>query len=408
LAGGSYLRVSQLGFGWLVPDEQVDADYNPAMLNNIDGKRLFLAFSTEYRDFSKNTYDFFGVNTFLEMPFDKLKLAMRYKTLLTDEFGREAVESANINYNTITDDYEFKLFISYPVKYNIKVGFSGSITTYDYYFSQESDLNYFDSFQKIYSQNYQIKAGILFDINEFWGIGGSLETTFGEKKYIKSSLLKLADDNLSFALFIHPEFRVFKHDRNIIIRSFLSFYYDSVITKLRDLFLWLDEDESYYNLNAEMGVGLYYELQDKTAITCGIKYNQIFINKNKIYIVNKIDTIQYDGFDLSVFVGIEKPVFVDWVLIRAGYNIFTIKSFNYSSYREEGSFLVWKNFWNEKELLFMPELNNNITLGATVRFGENILFNVNFGKYFFYLSSYENKVRSLKTGFDVELNFIFE
>lgn len=407
LIGGPYLVISNSGYGWLAPDEQVDADYNPATVNNIEGRRLFSAFSLENYFFPKNTSEFFGTNVFLVTSFDKLKCAARYKALLTMKNEKYFTNPYNIEYNTLMDDFEFVVFFGFPVKYNFKTGISAGINTQDYYFSKEHDLNLYDAFNKNFSRNYQIKAGMIFNINEFLALGGSIGGVFGAMNYFENNDLTRKDDNLRLYFCFLPELIFYKHDRTIILRSVLSLIYESILSEFPQYFLWINKDESYYNLNLQTGFGVYYELQDKTSLNCVIKYNQILNNRNKNYNINMINTTKNNGYDVSILAGIEKPVFVDLLFVRIGYNILKIKNYDYFFYKEHGAYLVSKYNWNEFEMSFLPDLTNNINFGVSIRFN-NILFNMNFGKYLFYTYSYENNDKIYKTGFDVQLNFIFE
>ncbi len=398
LASGSYLRVSQLGYGWLIPDEQVDADYNPATINNIEGKRLFLAFTTD------NNYDlqrsseqvFFGMNTFYVTPFKDLKTAIRYRPVLS-------LFSQRGGYELITDDFEFMLFLGFPIAYNLKTGLSFGINTYDY------DIQYYNI--KSYEQNYKLQAGIIYVFNEYLNIGASFSGTSGITNHLVSGGLREKNDNLEMKLSLLPEFIYFKPNWNLILRSFLSLFYNSVLSEFKIPYLWINDDESYYNLNLEIGLGLYYEIPDKTVITFGTKYNQIFNNKNRQYGYNTIITSEYNGFDISVFVGVEKTILVDWILFRIGYNVLKLTNYNKYYFREEMAALVYKSSWKDFSMNFLPELNGNISLGASVKLGNNILFNFSFGKNLIYAHSSEHSIESdntIKTGFDIELNFIYE
>jgi len=403
---GSYLTVFQLGYGWIVPDEQADADYNPATIYNIEGRRLFFAYSMDDYISSNIQHNYYGRNTFLVIPFDKLKCAIRYKTLSKEDYEKYSIGLSEITHNIINDDFGLTAFFSYPVKYNFKTGLSVGINTNDYDSSYEGDLNIYDSFDKNYSNKYHINTGVIFELNETWGIGGSFGIEYGISKFNKSFLIDA--DNLKLKISLLLEFRVFRPESYVIVRSFLSLFYESALTRLQDYILWITEDESYYNLNMETGLGLYYEMQDKTIINCGIKYNYIFDNKVRNYIYNIINTTRYSGFDILVFVGMDKPVLYDWFHLRFVYNILKVKNYDTYFYREQNSFLVSKDYRKESEIIFLPELINNIILGATIKFGDNILFNVNFGKNLFYIYSYNERINSIKIGIDMEIIFMFE
>jgi hypothetical protein len=398
MVNGSYFRVGELGYGWLVPDEQVDVNYNPAAINNIEGKRLFLSLSTD------NNFDlkveserkFFGFNAFMAVPVKKVKFACQYKPLLT-------FYSSAAGYETIKDEFVIMMFLGYPIKYNLKIGLSFGVNT--------NDEDYLQLIMKNYVQNYNMKVGIIYNINEFWNVGGSFGGILGSSNYINNDEITEKNDNLFLTLSILPEFIYFKHDKNIILRSLLTLSYDSVLSEFSRLDLWINEDESYYNLNAEIGLGLYYETRNKTVITFGTKYNQIFNNKNRDYGVNTIITTEYSGFDVSVFAGIEKTILVDWVLFRAGYNVLKMKNYNYNYYKEKNNVLVTKLSWTDFLMIFLPELNDNISMGISAKIGDNVLFNFSFGKNLFNFHSSDHNVEpmeSIITGFDAELNFAFE
>lgn len=395
---GSYLRVEQLGYGWLIPDEQVDADYNPATINDINGKRLFLNFSID-NNFGlniSNEQKFFGMNVFYASPLEKLKFAFRYKPLLT-------LNSLGADDKILTDEFDFLMFFGFPIKYNFKTGISLGITTYD-----KNRNNLLD---KTYSQDYLIKTGVIFNLNELWNVGISFGGIFGKKDNIVNNVLTQKDDNLTLTFSLLPEFIYFKHDINIIVRTFLSLYYESILSELSYPYLWINEDESYYNLNMDTGIGFYLEVLDKTVLTIGSKYSQIFNNKNKEYLVNTINTTEYSGFNVSVFAGVEKTIITDRILLRAGYNIMKIQNYSYNYYMEQNSILVLKSSWDIVLISFLPELNNNINIGMSIKLRDDILFNFSFGKNLIYFNSIKSNnktTETIKTGFDIELNFVFE
>ncbi|MCX8094359.1 MAG: hypothetical protein N3E50_09385 [Candidatus Goldbacteria bacterium] len=404
MVGGSYLRVMQLGYGWLIPDEQVDAIYNPATLNDIIGNRFFSGFyGNMYYDYELNKYDkYFNSNFFWVLPFNEIKIAVKY----SPEIKTLKRKTAYYMSNSSVDNFEFLSFVGFHPIENIKLGLSFGVNTFydfildDYYSSTN------DTFNKTIAENYLVNTGVVFNINNYFNLGFSFGSSLGTSKKTNNGLIT-QDNDLKLYGYILPEFKIKKNSETMLFRTLLSVSYESILTDYENE-LYPDNVERYYNLGSEIGAALYYELKDKTILTCGLKSDWTIKNIIRSFGIGVVDTQSHDGFELTVFAGLEKPVIVDWIILRTGYKIIKIYDKNYIFKREIWGYHIYKIPANRFKIEIFPDFTENFSFGIGVKLGNNIILNMDLGDMSYEILTTEIEKYKVKMQINAEINFIFE